>query len=684
MTVPSQSSRLRPFRSTAFGRYTLLSPLATGGMGEIFLARLDGLQGVEKLCVIKKILPHLSSDTDFVERFVNEAKILVKLAHGSIAQVLDVGLHEGDPFIALEYVDGKDLRKVAARARDRGVPLPLTFVLFVMARVLDALAYAHRKKDDEDKELDLVHRDVSPQNILISYEGEVKVIDFGLAKSTLNISKTHPSIILGKFLYMSPEQARHETVDRRSDLYSVGLCLYELITGKNPFEDVPPGELMAHVASPAIAPIGQVDPLCPGSVQDLVTRALQPDPAKRFQTAEELRGKLTASLLEIDPSSGPEGVARYMREAFAAEHQTERKLLTTLRDANRVASRVGPAPRRPSPSEDETAVVNLSSLAKQSTAPTNPALRAVTVPRLPSSFVPTPRAKEDPGRVIPPDQPTTPGVHLSEAQLPTADVPRPAAVALVPFEEPKTDTDLPAAPAATDTQPGVIVGSLVETPPVLPPPPVLRPPAAATPEPPVLEKKEPRRPRPRWIWPAALLLTLGVIGGAGYFALHDWIAGLFQNTDPGPPHALTVHVSKGGGKSEDVQPPLVAKIPVSPPLPGPPVTGGGGSPDEKAPSSPGDDLLSELPSGPARPSAGKHGKRPPPNDPFFRQWERTKHDFVTLTHKHPCDDAAVRMLCTRFDDVKSKIDETGDEAGKHPELRLLLDKLELDIRRAER
>src|SRR5580692_9298861 len=133
MTVQPQSSRLRPFRSTAFGRYTLLSPLATGGMGEIFLARLDGLQGVEKLCVIKKILPHLSSDTDFVERFVNEAKILVKLAHGSIAQVLDVGLHEGDPFIALEYVDGKDLRKVAARARDRGVPLPLTFVLFVMA-----------------------------------------------------------------------------------------------------------------------------------------------------------------------------------------------------------------------------------------------------------------------------------------------------------------------------------------------------------------------------------------------------------------------------------------------------------------------------------------------------------------------------------------------------------------------
>ncbi len=172
-------------------------------------------------------------------RFVNEARTLVKLTHGSIAQVLDMALNQNAPYLAIEYVDGKDLRKIAARGRERNLPLPLTFVLFVMSRVLDALAYAHRKRDDEEKEIGLVHRDVSPQNILCSYEGEVKVIDFGLAKSTLNASKTNPSIILGKFLYMSPEQAKHGTVDRRSDLYSAGLCLYELISGKNPFEDFP-------------------------------------------------------------------------------------------------------------------------------------------------------------------------------------------------------------------------------------------------------------------------------------------------------------------------------------------------------------------------------------------------------------------------------------------------------------
>lgn len=335
MNIPSPSARLRPFRPVPFGRYTLLSPLAVGGMGEIFLARLEGAQGFEKLCVIKKILPAMANDPEFVDRFVNEAKILVKLSHGSIAQVLDVGLHEGHPYMALEYVDGKDLRKLAARARERDIPLPLTFILYVVGRVLDALAYAHRKRDDDDRELKLVHRDVSPQNILISYEGEVKVIDFGLAKSSLSSAKTNPSMILGKFMYMSPEQARHQPVDRRADLYAVGLCLYELVAGRNAFDDVPPHDVIAHVAQPSIRPIREIDPLCPPAVQEMIAHALEIDPARRFQTAEEFRARIQACLVEIDAGAGPESVSRYMRETFAAEYQQERKLLASLRTASR-------------------------------------------------------------------------------------------------------------------------------------------------------------------------------------------------------------------------------------------------------------------------------------------------------------------------------------------------------------
>jgi serine/threonine-protein kinase len=427
-------------------------------MGEIYLARLEGAQGFEKLCVIKKILPHLSSDPEFVERFVNEAKTLVKLSHGSIAQVLDMGVESGDPYLALEHVDGKDLRRVAARMRDRSQPMPLTFVLYVMSRVLDALAYAHRKRDDDEHEIGLVHRDVSPQNVLISYEGEVKVIDFGLAKSTLNSAKTNPSIILGKFLYMSPEQARHQKVDRRSDLYSVGLCLYELIAGKNPFDDVPPGELMAKVATPTIAALQSIEPLCPSNVAAVVMKSLEPDPARRFQSAEEFRGKLLGCLLEIDPSAGPESVTRFMRDAFANEYTQERKLLASLREQMKAAATVtlSESVDAPKKQEVDTAVFNLRDLAPSAQAasalaeaPAGQAARRPSEQIQPTalSFAPTPRASEGPeprvdGETMPGiliDLDTNPGKEvaaLEVAKPAAAGQPRAAAAAAAGFGPP--------------------------------------------------------------------------------------------------------------------------------------------------------------------------------------------------------------------------------------------------------
>ncbi|MBL8940723.1 MAG: protein kinase [Archangium sp.] len=385
MSQGAAKERLRPFKPQRFGRYTLLRPLSTGGMGEIFLARLEGAQGFEKLCVIKKILPHLAQDKDFVDRFVDEARILVKLSHGNIAQVLDMGLHDGAPYIALEFIDGKDLRRVVARAQERALQLPLSFILYVTTRLLDALAYAHRKRGDDGKELNLVHRDVSPQNILISYEGEVKVIDFGLAKSALSSTRTHPSIVLGKFLYMSPEQARHQTVDRRSDLYAVGLCLYELIAGKGPFDGVSPGELMATVANPKILPLSQAEPLCPPALSEVVMKALAADPAQRFQTAEELRGRLLTILLEIDPSAGPETATRFMTEAFATEYQGERKLLADLSEQARA---LGDGPHVP---EEETLDPSNRSVTREVAA-----MPALTLDEVPQARVTAPEVKASP------------------------------------------------------------------------------------------------------------------------------------------------------------------------------------------------------------------------------------------------------------------------------------------------
>ncbi len=389
---PGQASqRLRPFKPQRFGRYTLLMPLSTGGMGEVFLARLEGSHGFDKPCVIKKILPHLAKEPGFVSRFVDEGHILVKLSHGNIAQVLDMGVQDDAPYIALEFVDGKDLRRVLARTRERTLPLPLSFVLSVMSRVLDALAYAHRKRSEDDRELNLVHRDVSPQNILISYEGEVKVIDFGLAKSALSVSNTNPSILLGKFMYMSPEQARHKPVDRRADLYSVALCLWELVAGKNPFEDVPSGEMIARVGNPTIPALNSIDPLCPRALSEAVSKALQVDPAQRFQTAEEFRTALQSILVAIDPSAGAESTSRFMRDAFASEYQQERRMLASLKEQARSLE----APERGT--QEETLQPNTKSpfASKPSflrgDEPTPIASKALELQPTALSFAPTPK-----------------------------------------------------------------------------------------------------------------------------------------------------------------------------------------------------------------------------------------------------------------------------------------------------
>lgn len=508
MSTGQASQRLRPFKPQRFGRYTLLMPLSTGGMGEVFLARLEGSHGFDKPCVIKKILPHLAKEEGFVARFVDEAHILVKLSHGNVAQVLDMGVHEGAPYIALEFVDGKDLRRVLARMRERELPLPLSFVLSVMTRVLDALAYAHRKRGDDERELNLVHRDVSPQNVLISYEGEVKVIDFGLAKSALSVSNTNPSIVLGKFMYMSPEQARHKTVDRRSDLYAVGLCLWELVTGKNPFEDTPSGELMGKVGSPDIPRLNTVEPLCPLALSEAVARALDPDPALRFQTAEEFRGRLQSILQDIDPLAGAESTSRFMRDAFASEYQQERRMLASVKEQARALEADEPAK-----TEEETIQGAQSPFAKASVparsivlagdepTPSADRMRALNPEAL--SFMPTRKAGAPAGPVKKDDvheKETMPAIQL---KLDAEAAPPPAASAQIrarvlakSFENESTEAATPSM-AEPERLPSIMIeGSTpdqaiteLETPAAVMPAPVAKPAVKKKPARPPVSKK---------------------------------------------------------------------------------------------------------------------------------------------------------------------------------------------------
>ena len=217
--------------SSDYGEYVLLERVAMGGMAEVFRAKRKGVEGFEKIVAVKRILPHLSNNADFVEMFIAEAKIVASLTHPNIAQIFDLGKIDASYYIAMEFVEGRDLRTILSRAGDRDTHLGIALAAIIAAKVGAALEYAHRHRDEQGKELQIVHRDVSPQNILVSSEGEVKLVDFGIARAATKASHTDSGSLRGKLLYMSPEQAWGKRLDRRSDIFSLGAVFYEVLTG---------------------------------------------------------------------------------------------------------------------------------------------------------------------------------------------------------------------------------------------------------------------------------------------------------------------------------------------------------------------------------------------------------------------------------------------------------------------
>jgi serine/threonine protein kinase len=219
-----------------FGKYLLLDQIAVGGMAELHRAMITGVQGFEKLIAVKKILPHLTIEEELVDSFIDEAKLAALLHHQNIVQIYDFGSVEKSYFIAMEYLFGKDLRNVMDKAKQDGSPLSLEYALYVVSRVASGLNYAHNLKDFQGKQLNIIHRDISPQNIFITYEGDVKIVDFGIAKAATQSTMTQVGMIKGKVAYMSPEQADGKTIDYRSDIFSLGIILYELVTGEKMFQ----------------------------------------------------------------------------------------------------------------------------------------------------------------------------------------------------------------------------------------------------------------------------------------------------------------------------------------------------------------------------------------------------------------------------------------------------------------
>ena len=303
-----------------FGKYVLLKPLAKGGMGEIYLAAGGEVGGFEKLCVIKKVITE-KADRTKANRFLDEAKVVLRLCHSALVNTFDAGEVNGEFYIAMELVEGKDLREVWNRCVRTRQRIPLDVALHVVREVARALAYVHGYGD-----LRLVHRDVAPPNILLAYVGDVKLTDFGLARSVLKQEHTAPGVVFGRAAYLSPEQARGEMADARTDVYTLGIVLWELLTGQQflQLSGLDPAAALALVRHPRLVAPSVRAPWITPVLDQVALKALAPERDKRFQSAEELRQALTTVIAEIAPTADSSRVSDFLHSIYADTISEER------------------------------------------------------------------------------------------------------------------------------------------------------------------------------------------------------------------------------------------------------------------------------------------------------------------------------------------------------------------------
>src|SRR5207253_6415658 len=301
----------------------LLERIAVGGMAEVYAAKSFGVEGFERILAIKKILPTLGEDPEFVSMFVDEARIAVQLSHANIVQVLELGKHDETLYIAMEYVADRDVRQLAERYRRQGLPMPTPQACAIVARACEALDHAHRKCDASGKPLGIVHRDVSPQNVLVSFAGDVKLIDFGIAKAETRLQRTQSGILKGKFSYMSPEQVQGKSIDRRSDVFSAGALLWELLCGRKLFTGESDLALLEKVRRAEVPPPRSLNPEISEALEAVVLKALASDREQRYQWCGELHDDLLRFAIAGETVFGSRRLGEWIREELRDEYDTE-------------------------------------------------------------------------------------------------------------------------------------------------------------------------------------------------------------------------------------------------------------------------------------------------------------------------------------------------------------------------
>jgi hypothetical protein len=342
-TMPGAT--LSGFDPEVFGKYYLVDKIATGGMAEIFRAKTYSHGGFQQTLVIKRILKHLGENEDFVEMFVDEAKLSVALQHANIIRIYDFGKLLDNYFIAMEWVDGKDVRNLLRKLAKNGDYVPIDLAAFIAYEACKGLHYAHTKSDLKGQPYNIIHRDVSPSNLLVSYDGDVKVADFGIAKAKSNAGTTDVGIIKGKFDYMSPEQAEGSgRVDHRSDVFALGIVLWEMLAGRRLFKGTTDIETLGRVRAADVDPPSAVNARVPAAFDRVVMKALRRLPDDRYATAEAMAEDLLELMKPENPDQLRQRLGKCMNELFATEIAAERARLDATTDAAAKLHSEAPAP----------------------------------------------------------------------------------------------------------------------------------------------------------------------------------------------------------------------------------------------------------------------------------------------------------------------------------------------------
>ena len=312
-------------------RYRVIERLESGGMAEVFRAESEGLQGFRKQVAIKRVLPNLSSKKKFISMFLDEARLSAQLSHSNCVQVFDIGVGDNAYFIVMEFVDGGNLKSIIEHIKKKSGDFPVEAAVYICIEICKGLAYAHELTDSSGTPLHIVHRDMSPPNVLITKHGEIKIVDFGLAKANSQIEKSEPGIIKGKFSYLAPEAAMGQDVDARTDIFAIGIMLWELLSGQRLFLGDTDFQTVKKVQAAVVPPISGINKKVPKDLEAILGKSLAREPSQRYQTARDLGIDLTRFLFKFGVPVSTFDVGKLVQGAMK-ERQAKKPIQASIID----------------------------------------------------------------------------------------------------------------------------------------------------------------------------------------------------------------------------------------------------------------------------------------------------------------------------------------------------------------